>query len=301
VVGVLGLTVLSGCGSSLLGTTSTSGVAASTTTSPGGTPTTVPVNGEVAVAFPVVACTNPFDGSPLPSRSGWNPSILVAPVPTSLVGKVTFYTDGVHTLLGPSGWTCSLVSPGTAASSGPTTTAPGTVGPTGTAASLGAPVAGQNGAIGAPGSTTLAIYPDNDPVPPTSGAPVPGSEGIYATYATTGTSAGVDIVCAFFTIPSWQSRSAGCSTTKPAGETSTVLTPDVVTVDDAEGVAGSLAASGGQLPVTGVVLFPQVPSAVSYGSPLAVATESCALSSADLCPTVLSDFEVREFPVPAAR
>jgi len=69
-------------------------------------------------------------------------------------------------------------------------------------------------------------------------------------------------------------------------------------VADAAGVVGSLAASGGQSVVTGVVLFPQIPSAISYGSPIAVAAESCALTAPSLCPTILSDFEVREFPVP---
>jgi len=38
---------------------------------------------------------------------------------------------------------------------------------------------------------------------------------------------------------------------------------------------------------------------VQYGSSVAVDAESCALADAALCPTVLSDFEVREFPVPA--
>jgi hypothetical protein len=292
---VLGLTVLTGCGSSLLGTTSTTGVATTTTTTASTTSTTVPVDGEVAVAFPVVACTNPSSGSPLASRAGWNPSILLAPVPTSLVGKVTFYTDGVHTLLGPTGWTCSLVTPGTAVTAPVTGAAPGTTVP---AASS---VTGQSGAIGAQGSTTLAVYPANDPTPPTSGAPAPGTEGIFATFATTGGNGGVGMVCAFFTLPSWQTRTPGCSTAKPPGETSTMLTPDVVAVSDPVGAVGSLAASGGQMPVTGVILFPQVPSAVSYGSPLAVATESCALTAADLCPTVLSDFDVREFPVPVTR
>ena len=64
------------------------------------------------------------------------------------------------------------------------------------------------------------------------------------------------------------------------------------------GVVGSLTGSGGPGSTTGVVLFPQIPSAISYGSPIAVAAESCALTESTLCPTVLSDFEVREFPVP---
>jgi hypothetical protein len=293
-----GLVVLTGCGSTLLGTST--GVATTSTTSGSTTSTTVPVNGEVAVAFPVVACTDPaYGGVPIKSSSGWNPTILVAPVPTSLAGKVTFYTDGLHTLLGPSGWTCSQVTPGASGqSSSPTTTTIIGYGASTTTTTNPGDTSGQSAAIAARGSTTLAVYPPNDPVPPTSGAPMPGAEGIFATYATTGSPAGVQLVCPFFTIPSWQSQSAGCSTTKPAGELTNALTPDVTAVADPAGVVGSLAASGGQTTVSGVVLFPQIPSAVSYGSPVAVAAESCSLEAASLCATVLSDFEVREFPVP---
>jgi len=112
VLSVAGLGLLAGCGSSLLGSTSST-IASSTATTGADTPsTTVPVNGEVAVAFPVVACVDPsYGGSAIKASSGWHPSIMVAPVPTSLVGKVTFYSDGVHTLLAPSGWTCALVAP----------------------------------------------------------------------------------------------------------------------------------------------------------------------------------------------
>ena len=175
-----------------------------------------------------------------------------------------------------------------------TTTAAGTVGST----TAVAPPIGQSAAMATYGSTTLAIYPPNDPSAPTSGAPAPGSEGIFATYASTGTSAGIDLVCPFFAIPSWQSHSAGCSTTKPAGELSNSLTPDVTTVADPAGVVGSLAASGGQTAVTGAVIFPQVPAAISYGRSENVVAESCSLDDPSLCPTIVSDFEVREFPVP---
>jgi len=299
----LGLSALAGCGTSLLGTAATTapgGSTASTTTgaSPDSTPTTVPIDGEVAVAFPVVACTAPTDGgTPIKARSGWDPSILLAPVPTSLVGKVTFYTDGVHTLLGPTGWTCAQVSPGGSSSPGAGGPATSTTVP-GPAATV--PTSGQPGAIAARGGTTLAVFPPNDPDPPVSGPPAPGTEGVFATWATTGTDAGVDMVCPFFTLPSWQVRSAGCATARPGGETTDVLTPDVTQVTDPAGVVGNLAGSGGQGPSTGVVLFPQIPSAISYGSPVAVAMESCSLSDASLCPTVLSDFDVREFPVPAS-
>ncbi len=297
---VLGLLMLAGCGSNLLGSSTTTGGPSADTSSSGSPSTTVPVNGEVAVAFPVVACTDPANGdAPIKAASGWSPTILLAPVPTSLVGKVAFYTDGVHTILGPSGWTCARVGPGSPANSGTSSqTSTGDQGATGTSSAT--PNWGQDAAIGVTGTTTLAVFPSNDPNPPTSGPPNPGTEGIFATFATTGTNAGVRLVCPFFTLPSWQTQSAGCSTAKPTGETTNVLTPDVTEITDPAGLVGSLAASGGQGQTSGVVLFPQIASAISNGSPIAVAMESCALTVAALCPTVLSDFDVREFPVPAS-
>ena len=222
-------------------------------------------------------------------------------MPTSLVGKVTFFSDGVHVVLGPTGWTCSSVTPGAGGAdrarspaqprSSTTTvaTAPSTV-----------PTAGQGAAIAAPGGTTLAVYPPNDPNCPRRRARrLPGAEGIFATYATTGSNAGVDLVCPYFTIPSWQSQQAGCSTTRPFGETTNVLTPDVTQVTDPAGLVGGVAASGGQGAVTGVVLFPQVPSAVSYGSPVAVAAESCSL--ADVSAVSHGPVGLRGARVPRAR
>lgn len=298
---VAGLGLLAGCGTSLLGTTTSTGVTSTSTAGGATPPTTVPINGEVAVAFPVIACIDPASGgSTIKSSSGWNPTIILAPIPTSLVGKVTFYSDGVHTLLAPSGWTCALVQRDAAGqSTSTTTTTVGTGdGTTTTTTQLGVPTSGQGAAIGAQGATTLAVYPSNAPNPPSTGAPAPGTEGVFATWATTGSNAGVDMVCPLFAIPTWQSQSAGCSTNKPSGEFTNILTPDVVAVADPAGVVGSLAASGGQIVASGVVLFPQIPSAISYGSPIAVAGESCVVSNPSLCPTVLSDFEVREFPTP---
>ena len=267
-----GLSLLTGCGTSLLGTTASTGV--TSTSIPGGgsggggaggsAPTTVPVNGEVAVAFPVITCTDPANGgSAIKASSGWNPTIIVAPVPTSLVGKVTFYSDGVHTLLAPSGWTCALVQRDASGQGISTTTTEGTGGGSATTTTqLGVPTSGQGAAISTPDSTTLAVYPSNSPNPPTTGPPAPGTEGVFATWATTGSNAGVDLVCPLFAIPSWQTQSAGCSTNKPSGELTNVLTPDVIAVIDPAGVVGSLAASGGQTVASGVILFPQIPSAM---------------------------------------
>ena len=251
-----------GCGASLsdiVGSTST-------TQNPVGLPgsgtatSTPPLSGEVAVAFPVVGCVNAF-GVPLPNQ-GWKPSILLAPIPTSLVGKVEFFTDGTHTVVGPEGWSCSEWAP-------------------------------------SPGTTGLAVYPANSPAP--SAPAQAGDDGIFASFDTTGRTSGMATVCPFFSIPQWQQQQASCTGSPPTGEVSAMPTPDVASVTDPSGVTGTLQGSGGPHPVTGVVIFPQVMPAVTNGSPVSIAVESCSLVAVSLCPTVLSDFEVREFPVPTAR
>jgi hypothetical protein len=255
-LGAMGM-VLAGCGTSLLGTGTPTPVPAASV----GSTTTAPLNGEVAVAFPVVACTSNSGGSL--GNQGWRPSILLAPIPTALVGKVEFYSDGVHTLVGPTNWSCAQASPD------------------------------QSG-------NGLVVYPSNDPTPPVSGPPAPGTEGIFATFDTTGRTKGIALVCPFFTMPAWQQQEASCSPNKPAGEVTSMPTPDVASVLDPAGVVGSLVASGGVHEVTGTVIFPQVVPAVMNGSNVNVAAETCSLTDATLCPTVLSDFEVREFPVPSS-
>ncbi len=253
---------LSGCGTSLLATTtSTASTVATAAASQTSTTTTAPLNGEVAVAFPVVECTS-NTGAPLEGQ-GWKPSILLAPIPTGLVGKVEFYSDGVHTVLGPVGWSCAQTR-------------------------------SSDGARG------LAVYPANNPNPPVEGTPAPGTEGIFATFDDTGNTVGIALVCPFFTVPAWQQQEANCAPNKPSGEQSSMPTPDVASVTDPAGVVGSLEASGGQSAVTGTVIFPQEEPAVTDGSSVDVAEESCSLPTSTWCPTVLSDFDVREFPVPGS-
>jgi len=123
---------------------------------------------------------------------------------------------------------------------------------------------------------------------------------VFAVFSSTGYRQGIAMVCPYFTIPQWQRREAGCAGTVPAGERTAMPTGDVVTVTDPAGVRGTLFGSGGDQPVTGVVIFPQMPG-VSEGASEEVAAESCSLAESSLCPTILSDFEVREFPVAARR
>jgi hypothetical protein len=251
---------MSGCASSLIGSASTTPPAHASAGASGSTTTSAPLTGEVAVAFPVAACTT-STGKPLPTQ-GWRPTVLLAPIPTALVGDVQFYSDGVHTVLGPTGWTCSQEN-GTQRTSG------------------------------------LVVYPPGTSNPPVAVIPAAGSDGIFAIFADTGTVEGISLVCPYFTVPSWQENEAHCSGNKPAGEQTSMPTPDVVAVTDPAGVAGTLEGSGGDHAVFGTVIFPQSMPAVTDGSSVDIAVESCSLTTASLCPTILSDFEVREFPVPA--
>ncbi len=265
--------LLTGCGSSLFATTAdstTAATAATTTTS-----TTVAATG-VGVGIPVTGCGSAAGSAPsggtggggtagggTTTVDGWLPTLDVAPIPTALVSQVAFYSDGVHTALAPVGWTCSVVTPDN-------------------------------------GGTELVVYPTGDPDPPTSGTPPPGTLGVFAIFDNTGQPHGIGLVCPFFTLPSWQQREALClSGHVPTGEQTASATPDVATVTDPAGVMGSLPGSGGAHPVTGVVIYPQVMPAVQSGQSLDVVEESCSLTTPLLCPTILSDFEVREFPVPA--
>ncbi len=150
------------------------------------------------------------------------------------------------------------------------------------------------------GATGLAVYPPGVPDPSAFGVPPAGAEGIFATFDTTGHARGIALVCPFFTVLKWQQAEANCNGLKPTGEQSSLPTPDIASVTDPAGVAGTLEGSGGAQAVTGTVIFPQVQPAVTYGSSVNIAAESCSLTDASLCPTILSDFEVREFPVPAS-
>jgi hypothetical protein len=250
--------LLTWCASSLIGPASTTPTASTSTTTT--SPPPAPPAGEVAVAFPVVACTTANGGSL--GNQGWKPTVLLAPIPTTLVGKVAFYSDGVHTVLGPSGWSCAQT-----------------------------PVN--------QGATGLVVYPPGIPNPSTSGVPPAGSEGIFATFDNTGHARGIAVVCPFFTVLKWQQAEANCTGLKPVGEQSSMPTPDIASVTDPAGVAGTLEGSGGAQTVTGTVIFPQVQPAVTYGSSVNIAVESCSLTDPSLCPTILSDFEVREIPTPS--
>jgi hypothetical protein len=146
----------------------------------------------------------------------------------------------------------------------------------------------------ADGSSSLAVYPTGQPNPITSVGPVAsGAQVIWEEFDYTAHVPGVDLVCPYF--PSFASSSEPCPNGIPAGEQVHRLTPDVVSITDPSGVKGSLDASGGPIPVSAVMIAPQAPN---LPNGVDVAEESCSIQNSSLCPSILEDFTIREFPVP---
>lgn len=176
------------------------------------------------------------------------PTQLPALIPASLKGEVEFYSTGTRILLAPTGWVCSALE----AADGGT--------------SVGVTPPGQNAA---------------------TGITSPSYQGVTASFDYTGHGPGMDEVCPYFPPPNPVDY-PGCTTTKTAGETTSAVTPDILSITDPVGADGRATAS------QGVLLYPQV-QAYAAGS-VNFAKETCTLSVVTLCSAILSDFEIREFP-----
>jgi hypothetical protein len=146
---------------------------------------------------------------------------------------------------------------------------------------------------GADGSAGMDVYPPGQPNPTLSSAePDSGTQIIAATFDYTAHVPGVDLACPYF--PKVASANEPCPGPIPAGEQVHQLTPDVVTITDPAGVKGALAGAGGSIAVTGIMIVPQAPNLNGVD----IAEESCSLTVATLCPSILQDFLVRQLPVP---
>lgn len=144
------------------------------------------------------------------------------------------------------------------------------------------------------GSAQMAVYPPGSPNPTSvAGRPGPGTQLVDATFDYTGHVPGIDLVCPYF--PSVATASEPCPSSVPTGEKVSQRTPDVVAITDPAGVKGALAGSGGRQAVTGLMIVPQAPDVLGGVN---VAEISCSLKTTSLCPAILSDFVVRQFPVP---
>lgn len=208
--------------------------------------------------LPVISCTTTY-GGPTPQQPPFVPAQL--PTTTTTAKGLDYYSNGLITVLGPAGWSCSALVAGD----------------------------GGEGIDVVPPGTTNA----NSTVTP-KGKPV-----VQVAVDYTGHIPGADLVCALFpnsAAATFVKQPGESCQPLAAGEKTKQLTPDVVTFVDPPGVAGSATGSGGSLASLGAAVYPQVP----YGADDSVTVDvlSCTLGGklAAACRSIEGDFLVRNPP-----
>jgi hypothetical protein len=208
---------------------------------------------------PVVSC--PVEvGAGSPPTVGI-PRLLTASLPAKTASRLSAFSNGIFTVLGPKGWACSSL-------------------------------------FAADGSQNLGVFPPGES-DPTAFDASNTLRAVIARVDYLGHGPGVSLVCDLFpNAPGVKSlgdpKQFGSSCSPPANEVVQRPTPDVALFRDRPSVKGTGDLSGGPNQVSGVLVFPQNDPA-SVGN---IAKESCALprNLASLCGAILSDFAVREFP-----
>jgi hypothetical protein len=205
--------------------------------------------------LPVISCPTTFGvgGSPHP--------FVARRLPTSSPGRgLTFYSNGLITVLGPAGWACGAL-------------------------------------VAADGGQKLDVYPPGKPDYSTTLAPK-GAALVEVTAEYTGHLPGAEVVCALFphSAAAVEVKAGGLACPAAAREKRTILTPDVVTFRDPAGVTGAGAGSGAGLTSSGAAVYPQLPS--GSDASVNVSLLSCTLpkKSASSCGAILGDFVVRDQP-----
>lgn len=177
-----------------------------------------------------------------------------------------FYSNGLLTVLAPSGWACSAL-------------------------------------VAADGGQRLDAYPASSQ--PAGSAPLsdsgapPGTPVVQVDADYTGHGPGAQLVCPFFPgspAATFLQGNPPCPSL-PKGELTSPLTRDIVTFQDPPGVRGTGAGSGGSLASSGAVVYPQVGPVQPPGG-VDVAVLSCTLpvDLAGLCGAIEDDFLVRQAP-----
>lgn len=206
-------------------------------------------------ALPVITCPTSFG-------AGTSPHPFVATqLPTTLPGRgLTFYSNGLITVLGPAGWVCGAL-------------------------------------VAADGGQKLDVYPKGSPDYSTSVVPK-GAALIEVTGEYTGHLPGAEVVCTLFpqSAAAAAVKSSGMPCPTTAREKTKTVTPDVVEFSDPAGVTGTGAGSGGALPSSGAAVYPQLASGSETS--VNVSLLSCTLQkkSTAKCGAILGDFLVRNQP-----
>jgi hypothetical protein len=169
-----------------------------------------------AARIPVVVCPTSFG---LPDESMPPvPSTMTATVSPEVAAQVTFYGNGMRTLLGPKGWICEA-------------------------------------AVGADGSSSMTITPPGQPTP--EGSPLPDHQAVTAFTGGACVGCIATMACGLFP-EAWklfEYDDLACPTTTPAGELVTRPMPRLAIFEDPPGVAGTGEPSGGRYRALGLMVF----------------------------------------------
>ena len=222
---------------------------------PSSTPATTMATNPFVTTLPVVSCPTTFGAG---SRQPFVASQLPAEVGT---GGLSFYSNGLLTVLAPAGWSCRAL-------------------------------------VAADGGQRLDAYPSSESGPILTGTPA-GTEVVQVEGEWTGHGPGALLICPLFPASpaaTFMQNNPPCPQ-PPAGEARSPITADVVGFRDPPGTRGTGAGSGGSLASQGAGVYPQVGNREPAGG-VDVFVLSCTLEAdtARLCPAIQVDFLVRYAP-----
>lgn len=245
------------CGSPRSRRSTTGGPSSATSSTAPTTTTSPPGQADTAVSLPsvvpVVACPTTYGVS-----TGSHP-FVPRKLPTSVAtAGLSFYSNGLLTVLAPAGWTCTAL-------------------------------------VAADGGEVLDAYPTGQADLSTHQIP-PGTPVVQIIGEYTGHGPGAELVCPLFPsspAATFMGGSPPCPAAPP-GETTSRLTDDVVVFADPPGVRGTGAGSGASLASSGAAVYPQVGSSASVDVRAFSCTVPAALSP--LCTEILADFLARNPP-----
>jgi len=208
------------------------------------------------IVLPVISCKTTYGAG-----SSGEPFVARQLAASASAKGLSFYSNGLMTVLGPSGWACEAL-------------------------------------VAADGGQKLDVFPPGSADYSQSIAPK-GASLVEVQGEYTGHIPGADLVCALFPHSAAASfASSGGETCPPMSpaEKTKQLTSDVVAFSDPPGAVGTGTGSGGSLTSIGAVVYPQL--AFADPSSVNISLLSCTMAKkiAPLCVPIEADFLTRNPP-----
>ena len=249
------------CGSPRIGARDATTSIVTTTTNVVTTSSQPLVSSSSVAVVPVVPCPTSYGAG-----NGSHPFIPRQLPAAGTATGLSFYSNGLLTVLAPSGWTCGAL-------------------------------------VAADGGQLLDAYPPGSPDYSTH-EPPPGATLVQLAVDYTGHGPGAALICPLFPgspAVTFLQGAPPCAALPPAEQTIHV-TNDIVAFTDPPGVKGTGAGSGGSLPSSGDAVYPRIGPSDPPGG-VTVSVLSCTLTSTmtHACQAIAADFLVRQAPAYTGR